>query len=281
MTKRLALIIILCSSGESFGALLTNFAGSYARYQQCSIAMGTTLCYKLYFDPPGVLEGQITAFVDVPVPVGGRFDEMNGIIPESVHPDYDVIVQNTAVINLPGRQRFEATIDFTASTLKLPQGPITIFGYEIHDVLPELGLAGVVVGFEWKGSDHLTIFDDDTQQFTLFNESQLQDVILPLDEASDFDADGDSDGADFLTWQRAFGVAGGGAFVPGDADGDGGVDEADLAEWRRHFGDAAPAAAVPEPGAIGLGACAAILAVGWSVRQALTASACIPSRRRS
>lgn len=68
-----------------------------------------------------------------------------------------------------------------------------------------------------------------------------------VDDA-DFDGDGDVDGADFLTWQRGLGTAGGQS--QGNANGDSIIDGADLAIWRSQFGPAAVAAAgaIPEPG---------------------------------
>jgi len=52
----------------------------------------------------------------------------------------------------------------------------------------------------------------------------------------DYDADGDVDGGDFLTWQRALGSLveppGGGA----DGDGNGQVEGADLPPWQENFG---------------------------------------------
>jgi Concanavalin A-like lectin/glucanases superfamily len=64
---------------------------------------------------------------------------------------------------------------------------------------------------------------------------------------ADFDADGDVDGADFLTWQLGNGSAGG--LAQGDANGDGVVDAADVAVWRSQFGTSSGAgvAQVPEP----------------------------------
>lgn len=58
---------------------------------------------------------------------------------------------------------------------------------------------------------------------------------------ADFDQDGAVDGADFLTWQRTFGLA----LTPhaaGDATGDGMVDGRDLVRWAADFGE--PVAAV-------------------------------------
>lgn len=68
---------------------------------------------------------------------------------------------------------------------------------------------------------------------------------------ADFDGDGDIDGADFLTWQQNFGVAGA-TNQQGDADGNMTVDAADLAAWQTNFGGGAATvsvAAVPEPAA--------------------------------
>ena len=62
----------------------------------------------------------------------------------------------------------------------------------------------------------------------------------------DFDEDGDVDGADFLTWQRSFGLDDG-----GDADFDGDTDENDLLIWQAGYGQpaalASASAVVPEP----------------------------------
>jgi hypothetical protein len=76
--------------------------------------------------------------------------------------------------------------------------------------------------------------------------------------AGDFDLDGDVDGADFLAWQRGFGITGTATVAQGDADGNHTVNGADLAIWRQNFGSGASvaaASAVPEP-------CAGLLAIG-------------------
>jgi hypothetical protein len=86
------------------------------------------------------------------------------------------------------------------------------------------------------------------------NDVVLNLVASPLANA-DFDGDGDVDGADFLTWQRGVGTAGGASSNEGDANSDGAVDGADLQAWAGQFGDAgsgANLAAVPEPASLGL-----------------------------
>ena len=74
--------------------------------------------------------------------------------------------------------------------------------------------------------------------------------LAPAIEDADFNNDNIVDGADFLIWQRNFGV---GATLPqGDANDSGGVDAADLAIWKAKFGTVgsiAAVAAVPEPAA--------------------------------
>jgi hypothetical protein len=54
---------------------------------------------------------------------------------------------------------------------------------------------------------------------------------------ADFDASGAVDGADFLAWQRGFGLTSGAAAADGDANGDQMVDAADLAFWSAGFGE--------------------------------------------
>ena len=53
--------------------------------------------------------------------------------------------------------------------------------------------------------------------------------------SSDFDADGDTDGADFLAWQRGFGKTTA-ILADGNADDDTDVDNHDLAVWSHQFG---------------------------------------------
>ena len=87
-------------------------------------------------------------------------------------------------------------------------------------------------------------------------------ITAPITTPSiaDFTGDAKVDGADFLRWQRHFGVSNA-THDKGDADGDKDVDRSDLVAWRYHFGgSAAPAVAlaqsVPEPSTAMLGAIA-------------------------
>jgi len=68
--------------------------------------------------------------------------------------------------------------------------------------------------------------------------------------SADFDLDIDVDGADFLIWQRGFGILGTATLSQGDANGDLDVDSDDLAVWGQQFGSgpAIPSnAPIPEP----------------------------------
>jgi hypothetical protein len=82
--------------------------------------------------------------------------------------------------------------------------------------------------------------------------------VQPTEDA-DFDNDGDTDGSDFLIWQRGLGP---GDNSDGDADGNGQVNGADLGIWRTKFGPTGGATAVPEPGTLALGLAALLLAFG-------------------
>jgi hypothetical protein len=237
----LSAVVLLTSSGASDAALLTNFAGSYALYQQCAAdaadfdgdgdiegadflkwqrGLGLTaqtnnfngdadhngvvdavdmnlwrgkfgmpavtpdsVCFKLFFDPLGIIEGDVTAVLDVPDPGMGQsrfaIGSENGII--EAHPQYSVNVLSTMLSAPPGRQRLEAKIRFNArNPADPPAGPITIFGYQVHDNLPPLGLADVQVRFEFNPGNFITVFDPGTGQTTTFDHNQLQDVTLPL-----------------------------------------------------------------------------------------------------
>lgn len=188
MTKAfIVLVAFCCSCSVGQAALLKNFAASYAKYQACSVLMPAAKCYKLYCDPEGIQEGQITAYVDVPDPGGvSRFDlgPPNGI--ESTHPLYTAVVSdvlgNPSITTLNGRQRYEAKVSFRLIPgFEPPGGEIVIFELHVHDLLPQLGLAGVEVGFEFDAGDFVTIFTPGSQpQFTTFDDTQLDDVPLML-----------------------------------------------------------------------------------------------------
>jgi len=114
---------------------------------------------------------------------------------------------------------------------------------------------GVIDGF-------LFIKDDDLDLLDLFSQAEVDAVLAPIaGDDGDFNGDNVVDGADFLIWQRNFGISDGSADLEdGDANNDGNVNDADLTIWKGQFGGAAVPAigAVPEPAtallaALGLG----------------------------
>ena len=97
----------------------------------------------------------------------------------------------------------------------------------------------------------------------IFDNVRLINLNAPK-ESADFDGDGDVDGADFLTWQRGVGSAGG--REQGNANGDEIIDGEDLGIWEDQFGDGgdalAAATTIPEP----TGAVLFLLAFGGLLR---------------
>jgi hypothetical protein len=81
-----------------------------------------------------------------------------------------------------------------------------------------------------------------------FSYNTVVAFTLSAIESADFDVDGDTDGADFLRWQRGVGQSLGAQFQEGDATRDGAVDNDDLEIWGAEFPALALSGlAVPEP----------------------------------
>ena len=87
--------------------------------------------------------------------------------------------------------------------------------------------------------------------------------------SADFDTDGDIDGADFLTWQRGFGV--GTTKVQGDANADSAVNGSDLVVWKNQYGFVATSVAalgsVPEPTAFVMTIIGLSVICRWNTRR--------------
>ncbi len=132
-----------------------------------------------------------------------------------------------------------------------------------------LGLGNPFAGGSWVdsggGMSSRTLTDGDwdswtfspTFNFAAFAENPV--AAAAPGPAADFNLDGKVDGADFLIWQRGFGIASGAMLAQGDADGNGTVDGNDLQLWSAEFGLTAAVgsasiagATVPEPSSIGL-----------------------------
>lgn len=88
----------------------------------------------------------------------------------------------------------------------------------------------------------------------IFSDVNVSIVPAGGGQDADFDEDADVDGADFLIWQRGFGMANA-TNADGNADGDSDVDADDLAIWSAKFGlpaQVAAGAAIPEPTSLSL-----------------------------
>jgi hypothetical protein len=138
------------------------------------------VCLKLYLDPTGIADGQVTAFIDLPDPGIGvpRFNAAQAGIFQT-HPGYNVSIASTNVVIAAGRQRIETKLRFTAvNPSDPPAGPVTICGYQVGDLTPQFGLVGIQTGFNFDPGDFVTTFDVTTGQPTTFTDDQLQDVNL-------------------------------------------------------------------------------------------------------
>ncbi len=98
--------------------------------------------------------------------------------------------------------------------------------------------------------------DEAGHSLSIFDGYQATLQLPPLSTlpSADFDSDGDTDGSDFLTWQRGFGITAGATLQDGDADHDFEVDDDDFKVWKSSFGRAGiGTTSVPEPSALALG----------------------------
>lgn len=133
---------------------------------------------------------------------------------------------------------------------------ITSSGSDITGTFRSVNLTSVLGGrlVTWQPVDYAT----DPKKVTL----ELASVSF---FAADFDEDADVDVADLAAWESGFGITNGAAHGDGDATGEGAVNGADFLTWQRQYGIGLPAAAassaVPEPTAAGL-VCIVAAAIG-------------------
>lgn len=98
-----------------------------------------------------------------------------------------------------------------------------------------LPTAGLTATLEFRIADFA---GDGFESAARFDNIEL--VIQTPPASADFDADGDVDGSDFLSWQRGLGTYVVARPGDGDADFDGNVLADDLAAWRAGFGTPNP-----------------------------------------
>ncbi len=182
MVKWLSALLLLVSCSVSQAALQTNFAASYGAYLACASIQGSSKCFKLYFDPAGIVAGQTTAFVDVPDPGVTRLDTLPTI--EDVSSLYTATLGETTRSTLLGRQRTESKVLFNAKDpASPPQDKLVIFTYDIGDQLA-LGPAGVTAGFLFQPGvnggpdDYIDTYDPQTMEFRHYDFTALQGVTF-------------------------------------------------------------------------------------------------------
>ncbi|MGI9429135.1 MAG: choice-of-anchor Q domain-containing protein, partial [Bythopirellula sp.] len=91
--------------------------------------------------------------------------------------------------------------------------------------------------FDQRGTPFLRVEDGDPTPGTAIDIGAYEAQAPPT---ADFDQDDDVDGADFLRWQRGFGITSGALLADGNSDDDEDVDASDLAVWKSTYGDGAP-----------------------------------------
>jgi hypothetical protein len=144
-----------------------------------------SVCFKLFLDPTGIAGGSVTAVIDVPNGIGvPRLSFSNHPQLINLHPDYTAKVEQLELIATPGRERLDARISFVANDPDdPPAGPVTIFGFQVMDNLPQLGLGGVETRFEFRPTDFVEIYDESTGNHTTIGGAAIPDVPLQVMQA--------------------------------------------------------------------------------------------------
>lgn len=161
--------------------------------------------------------------------------------------NYKLYLFGTAGLN--ANQNSEFTFPL-AGTTKTTEVPGALSDSSVSFDFSTGGTVDSTLAFHWSriGSN----------LFAVLNGIAITSAIPEVFNA-DFDTDDDTDGFDFLTWQRGFGTdAGTGNMAPlanGNANGDQFIDDVDFGIWEDQFGEPPPSAAVleaPEPTTLAL-----------------------------
>jgi hypothetical protein len=173
------------NNGDADGSTIVNNID----FEMWMDQLGTTVeeiadsvCFKMYLDPEGIIEGQITSYVDVVAPPPGQFRFGNHTTLIDIHPAYRANIVSSIMTFPAGRQRIETKIHFEARDMtNPPAGPVTLFGFQTEDLLPSLDLQGLQWGFEFQTGDFITTFDPGPPPVgpTTFGPAELDDVPLP------------------------------------------------------------------------------------------------------
>jgi hypothetical protein len=150
--------------------------------------------------------------------------------------------------NLIGSQAGEGIIDARLGPLADHGGPTLT-----HTLL--MGSPAINAGnraFDPQSFQPSLDFDQRGMPFDRVTFGQIDLGALELDASSnlvsaDFDGDSDTDGADFLVWQRGFGTQSGAIPAEGDATGDSAVRVGDFSAWFSTFGTTESTATISDP----------------------------------
>ncbi len=190
--------------------------------------------------------------------------DANGLDPALLWPSVDTLDQNIygsgreigAFVYVPGSNQAPTAVNDTYSVLLNSTLSVSASGVLANDYDPNGDpLTAVLVA--GPSSGNLTLASDGSFTYTPntgfigsdsftyevndgtlnSNTATVDIAIVTANLVADFDSDGDTDGADFLSWQRGFGIlAPNATLADGDADSDGDVDGGDLAVWQGAFG---------------------------------------------
>jgi hypothetical protein len=137
----------------------------------------------------------------------------------------------------------------TGSVLDFPDQNLVLDGESFTvnvTPLPNFTLINVFLDGVPQGPLSSITFDSVMDSHTLHFEVSANSDPLS-NQAGDVDRDGDTDGRDFLSWQRAYGTADANA----DLNGDQVVNQQDLIIWQQYFSaepfESTATIAVPEP----------------------------------
>lgn len=142
----------------------------------------------------------------------------------------------------PEMRHSEIKLIQTTSDFEHWSAPVTVWGLE-HPNFEGDGNSGDIFNYQF-GMFELSP-NDVVATLDMFQGKQL--VFRPSlgGLSADFDEDGDVDGADFLRWQRGYGLTHQPSMTTGDATGEGTVSVADLAKWSQQYGIPATAMMTP------------------------------------
>ena len=224
----------------SYGAITTDkgsIDGSdgFGRYHSADFSVSDTGNFGIVDISPAALNLSTYGGISV----DARFVDVPGFEPFVGLKELDIIVATGDETN---EEEFFAPKQTMTDVYQTFAIPFSQFTSTIDQETPTLAdLANIRI--------KLVVFNTNGTGLARFDYDQVTGLAPALEDA-DFNNDNIVDGADFLIWQRQFGV--GSTQPQGDANGSGSVDAADLAIWKAKFGmvgSIAAVAAVPEPAA--------------------------------